>query len=58
MQGRDLIQVGAYVAGADPELDVAIKLMPKLKQYLAQGMDEKVGYTESVVQLMELFNAG
>ncbi|MEY4652986.1 MAG: Flagellum-specific synthase [Pseudomonadota bacterium] len=37
-QSRDLIQVGAYVAGSDAELDQAIRLRPTLEAYLRQDM--------------------
>ena len=35
-QSRDLISVGAYVAGGDPETDLAIALQPKLVDFLRQ----------------------
>ena len=42
-QSRDLIQVGAYVAGTDPELDQAIHLRPTLEGFLRQDMHEGMG---------------
>jgi flagellum-specific ATP synthase len=39
-QSRDLVQIGAYAAGADPALDEAIVLRPKMEQFLQQGMQE------------------
>lgn len=40
-QTRDLISVGAYVRGSDPEVDLAVELMPKMQQFLQQGLQEK-----------------
>ena len=39
-RNRDLISVGAYVAGSDPLLDEAIARYPALEQFLRQGMYE------------------
>jgi flagellum-specific ATP synthase len=37
-QNVDLIQVGAYVAGSNPELDEAIALRPAMETFLRQDM--------------------
>lgn len=55
IQSRDLINVGAYTSGADPELDVAIQMMPKLREFMAQDMLHKVDYEQSINHLRELF---
>ncbi|MBT0569521.1 flagellar protein export ATPase FliI [Curvibacter sp. CHRR-16] len=39
-RGRDLIQIGAYAAGSDPQLDEAIAVFPALEQFLQQDMHE------------------
>lgn len=39
-QKRDLVSVGAYSAGSDPRLDVAIALMPELTRFLTQSPTE------------------
>ena len=54
-QSRDLISVGAYVAGGDPETDLAIALQPKLVEFLRQGLDENVGIGQSRQQLGAIF---
>lgn len=54
-QNRDLVNIGAYQAGSDPELDIALRRMPEISQFLAQDMQEKVDYTESVMTLKNLF---
>jgi flagellum-specific ATP synthase len=47
-QNQDLIQVGAYVAGSNPELDQAIKLRPALEHFLRQDMHEGVNYPDTL----------
>ncbi|MBQ49772.1 MAG: hypothetical protein CMP10_20495 [Zetaproteobacteria bacterium] len=36
----DLIQIGAYQSGTNPQLDEAIKLMPHINSFLKQDMNE------------------
>ena len=50
-RNRDLINVGAYVQGSDPELDRAILLYPQFEAFLQQKMQEKEGYLESINKL-------
>ena len=54
----DLITVGAYVYGSDPELDQAILLYPGLEKFLQQGMNEREGYDASREKLSGLFDTG
>jgi len=44
---RDLISVGAYVAGSDPLLDQAIALYPRMEAFLTQDMNARFGYPEA-----------
>jgi flagellum-specific ATP synthase len=37
---RELIEVGAYAAGSDPDVDLAILLRPQLEAFLRQRPDE------------------
>jgi flagellum-specific ATP synthase len=37
-QNQDLIQVGAYEAGSNPDLDQAIRLRPAMEHFLQQDM--------------------
>lgn len=53
-KNKDLILLGAYSKGADPVLDKAILVMDKIKEYIAQGMNERVTYPESIKTLSEL----
>lgn len=57
-RSRDLISVGAYVAGSDPDLDQAIAMYPKLESFLRQGMLQRENYSDSLKKLAELFDKG
>lgn len=50
-QNRDLISVGAYSAGSDPETDFAIQRMPVMNRFLQQGLNEAVDYQQSNTDL-------
>ncbi|MEI7892484.1 MAG: FliI/YscN family ATPase [Myxococcales bacterium] len=50
----DLIQVGAYVSGSDPRVDVAVKLMPSIEAFLRQSSGEAAPYELTVNRLHEL----
>ena len=54
-QSRDLISVGAYVAGGDKETDLAIALQPRLVGFLRQGLNENVSQEQSRDQLAGVF---
>jgi len=50
-QNRDLISVGAYVKGSNPQIDEAIRLYPVLTHFLQQGIDEPVDFAQSMQDL-------
>ena len=56
-RARDLLAVGAYVAGSDPLLDRAIVMNPLLEHFLQQPIDERADYDSSRQALAGLFNA-
>jgi len=53
-QNRDLISVGAYVKGSNPQIDEAIRLYPALTEFLQQGIDEPVDFAQSMHDLTAL----
>ncbi|XBC40821.1 MAG: FliI/YscN family ATPase [Buchnera aphidicola (Nurudea yanoniella)] len=55
-RNRDLINLGAYVTGTNPELDIAISLLPKIEKFLQQGMHEKSTFFESIRDLYSILN--
>jgi flagellum-specific ATP synthase len=56
-RSRDLINVGAYVSGSDPQLDEAIQLYPRLEAFLRQSVEQQVGVTQSRSELIALMGA-
>ena len=52
---EDLIRIGAYVDGSDPEIDVAKKIIKKINSFLRQDIYQKVSFKESVDRLKDLF---
>ncbi|PXY88505.1 flagellar protein export ATPase FliI [Gilliamella apis] len=56
-RNRDLINVGAYVAGTDPLLDKAISLFPAMQQFLQQGINEYCSYQDAYQQLINIVAA-
>ncbi|GGZ03769.1 FliI/YscN family ATPase [Novosphingobium colocasiae] len=51
---RDLVLMGAYRAGADPQLDRAIAMHDALSGFLGQPADEVVDLAESAAELTQL----
>ncbi len=49
---EDLINIGAYVAGTNKDIDEALRLMPKIKKFLIQDLNEKVAW-EQIKTLMK-----
>jgi flagellum-specific ATP synthase len=54
-RSRDLISVGAYVAGSDPMLDQAISIYPSFEKFLQQSLNEQSDFTTSLAHLDALF---
>jgi flagellum-specific ATP synthase len=53
---EDLINIGAYVEGSNPEIDYAIKKLPEINAFLRQEIDERVNYSESLARLKSIFH--
>ena len=53
-QSKDLISVGAYVAGSDQEIDLAIAMQPAIRQFLQQGLNDSISMAMSHQQMQEL----
>ncbi len=54
-KSEDLINIGAYVAGSNPDIDYSISMAPRIDSYLKQGIDEKATFEESINALDSLF---
>lgn len=54
---EDLIQIGAYVKGRNADVDRALELMPRIREYLCQERNADATLSESVQRLAELLAA-
>jgi flagellum-specific ATP synthase len=53
-QSRELVNLGAWKPGANPVLDRAVALWPRIQQTLAQRPKERAGFADSVTELHRL----
>jgi flagellum-specific ATP synthase len=54
-EAEDLINIGAYKNGSNPDIDYAISMNKQVNQYLCQDVEEKVDFEESVAMLKNMF---
>ncbi|HFA59875.1 MAG TPA: FliI/YscN family ATPase, partial [Rhodospirillales bacterium] len=57
-RSEDLINLGAYTAGANAALDRAIEVRPKLLEFLRQTPEERCTLEETLARMQQLFDAG
>jgi flagellum-specific ATP synthase len=53
----ELIRLGAYKAGTNPEVDGAVKLYPRLEAFLAQKKDEQATLSEGYTALTDILGS-
>lgn len=53
-KAEDLINIGAYVQGSNPEIDNAVKMIEKVNRFVRQEIDQRAGFQESKQALFEL----
>jgi len=53
-EAEDLINIGAYVRGSNPQIDNALAKIPNLRAFLKQDMKEKAIYQETKKRLIEI----
>ena len=53
-EAEDLINIGAYKQGANPEIDRAVKLHPAIQSFLKQGMKESYTFEETLEMMEEI----
>ena len=53
----ELIRLGAYKAGTNPEVDHAVKLYPQLEAFLTQGKDEATELGEGYTALSAILDS-
>jgi flagellum-specific ATP synthase len=57
-KSRDLIDVGAYRSGTNPELDAALRILPELNRLLCQGMQEVHARKDGMALLKDIVSSG
>jgi flagellum-specific ATP synthase len=58
-KNKDMVELGAYRAGSNAELDAAIKLIPDINKFLCQEMDQSVSRADTMTRLRTILgNAG
>jgi flagellar biosynthesis/type III secretory pathway ATPase len=53
---EDLVNIGAYVAGANAEFDLAVQARPRIAQFLQQEPNAPSTFEQAKKQLTDLFN--
>jgi flagellum-specific ATP synthase len=53
-ENKDLIDVGMYVQGTNPKLDVAIQMMPQINAFLQQKTSDTVSMDTTVQTLVDM----
>lgn len=54
-EAEDLINIGAYKHGSNPDIDYAIQMNKIVNEYLCQDVEEKVEFEDSVKRLKNMF---
>ncbi len=51
---EDLVNIGAYAPGSNPQFDLTIQMKPHIDQFLQQGMHDRVDFAQARAELMRL----
>lgn len=55
-EAQDLINIGAYVNGSNPDIDYAITKIQQVNAFLKQKVEEKVTYQEVIDNIKSIFS--
>lgn len=55
-KNEDLINIGAYVKGTNPSVDLAISMIDEINEFLTQSTEDKFEFEETLNQLINLAN--
>ena len=53
-ENKELVQVGAYQKGSDPDMDTALRTIPHITDFLTQKMNESSSLDDSIAALREV----
>ncbi|WP_213974460.1 flagellar protein export ATPase FliI [Tepidanaerobacter acetatoxydans] len=54
-EAEDLINIGAYVKGNNPQIDESMKYIDKIEKFLKQEVDEKIDFEQTINALERIF---
>ena len=54
-EAEDLINIGAYKSGSNPDIDYAVRKIKEVNSFLCQGTDEKFDFDEELELLKNVF---
>jgi len=54
-ESEDLINIGAYAMGSNPTIDMSIKMINPINDFLKQGIEDHADYKETIEHLNTLF---
>jgi flagellum-specific ATP synthase len=54
-EAEDLINIGAYKNGSNPDIDYAISKIGQVNEFLMQAVDEKLSFEQEIDMLKEIF---
>jgi flagellum-specific ATP synthase len=54
---EDMVNIGAYAAGSNPEVDQALAMVPSIQAYLQQRIDQQATLDQAFADLQKLFAA-
>ncbi|MDI9488096.1 MAG: flagellum-specific ATP synthase FliI, partial [Bacillota bacterium] len=54
-EAEDLINIGAYKKGSNPDIDYAISQIQQINEFLMQPVDQKLDFNEEIAMLKEIF---
>ena len=55
-KAEDLINIGAYVQGSNADIDYAVTMIERVNAFLKQGMEEKIDFHQTLLQMKALFD--
>ena len=55
-EAEDLINIGAYKSGSNPNIDYAIAKIASVNEFLMQAVEDKFDFEESVQMMTEIFS--
>jgi len=53
-EARDLVSIGAYVRGSDPQVDTALEMLPAINEFLTQNAGDVAAFDAAIARLCDL----